>query len=59
MKTALREDGILCCQGEDAVPGQRLMPDLYTPSVRHRGDSSWGDVMQGVKHVISQEKQWF
>lgn len=27
MKTALREDGILCCQGEGAVPGQRLVLD--------------------------------
>uniref|UniRef100_A0A8U7NJV1 Spermidine synthase n=1 Tax=Corvus moneduloides TaxID=1196302 RepID=A0A8U7NJV1_CORMO len=36
MKTALREDGILCCQGEDAVPGQRLML-LHTKCEAQRG----------------------
>lgn len=51
MKTALREDGILCCQGEDAVSGQRLMPDHCMKSARHKGDSSWGHTTQGVKSV--------
>lgn len=43
MKTALREDGILCCQGEDAVSGQRLMPGHCMQSVKHKGDSFLGE----------------
>lgn len=51
MKTALREDGILCCQGEGAVSGQRLVLDRCMQSVRLKGDSSWRDVTQGVKFI--------
>lgn len=50
MKTALREDGILCCQGED-VSGQRLMPDHCIKTQRRL--SSWGDIKQAVKSILA------